>query len=407
MSLIFFGWLLVFLHLKINGFDILPDFIGYALIFAGANKLSVKSPYFSETRIFAVIMCIVSFSGLLHLETVTVESDSLFMLLMMLLSVLMMLIPLYMMYLITRGMGDLEWETASYLDVDTLMRVWKFDVMAILLLCVASVLSILLLNILAELWIVVAILTICVLVANLAWVICFYKCWKRYDAAAYGISLEQPAVHTKSVLAALAVCMMICGMTAASYSEYAEVMRGGIAYVENVCYEDYEFIENATKDSDCVVIDWNHVQEAIGQDVYSDGKCRIYISDIQSDYNGGYKIFFKTAGDFGYEKGRLVTPLSHMEEINWNKGLALKNIHQNWQNDAILQVTIGDRTYLSGKWCARAQSVDKNGDEAGYPLFSSKYYESGELVLIDEIRENNNQVTIRLIGLRDLTYERM
>ena len=68
MSYIFFGWLLVFLNFTINGFDILPDFIGYLLIFAGVNKLAEKSPYFGEARIFALVMCMVSFSDLLLLE---------------------------------------------------------------------------------------------------------------------------------------------------------------------------------------------------------------------------------------------------------------------------------------------------------------------------------------------------
>ena len=407
MSYIFFGWQLVFLNFTINGFDILPDFIGYLLIFAGVNKLAEKSPYFSEARIFALVMCMVSFSDLLHLETVTIESESLFMLLLMTASILMTFIPVYMMYLITRGVADLEWETGVCLGADTLMRIWKINLLATLLLCAAGVLSVTLLNILAGLWLIVAVVTICILVFNIAWAICFYKCKKQYDDAANNLQLNGNRPHIQPVPAvlAVAVCILIGALTLLSCSEYAEIRRGGIAYIETVCFEKYKFTEYAAKDSDVVVIDWNDVQAAVGQELYNDGACVIYISAIEEDQNGGYDIFFKTRGEFGYKSGRLVTPLSHIDDQN--EEIMLQDIHKNWTNDAVLQVTIGDKTYLSEKWHTRVKSFDKDGDEMGYPMFSIDCYDHGEMILADEIRRNDNKVSIRLIGLRELTYERI
>lgn len=407
MSYIFFGWLLVFLNFTINGFDILPDFIGYLLIFGGVNRLAEKSPYFSEARIFALVMCMVSFSDLLHLETVTIESESLFMLLLMAASILMTFIPVYMMYLITRGVADLEWETGVCLGADTLMRIWKINLLATLLLCAAGVLSVTLLNILAGLWLIVAVLTICILVFNIAWAICFYKCKKQYDDAANNLQLNGNRPHIQPVPAvlAVAVCILIGGLTLLSCSEYAEIRRGGIAYIETVCFEKYKFTEYVARDSDVVVIDWNDVQAAVGQELYDDGACVIYISAIEEDQNGGYDIFFKTRGEFGYKSGRLVTPLSHIDDQN--EEIVLQDIHKNWTNDAVLQVTIGDKTYLSEKWHTRVKSFDKDGDEMGYPMFSIDCYDHGEMILADEIRRNDNKVSIRLIGLRELTYERI
>ena len=407
MSYIFFGWLLVFLNFTINGFDILPDFIGYLLIFAGVNKLVEKSPYFSEARIFALVMCMVSFSDLLHLETVTIESESLFMLLLMTASILMTFIPVYMMYLITRGVADLEWETGVCLGADTLMRIWKINLLATLLLCAAGVLSVTLLNILAGLWLIVAVLTICILVFNIAWAICFYKCKKQYDDAANNLQLSGNRPHIQPVPAvlAVAVCILIGALTLLSCSEYAEIRRGGIAYIETVCFEKYKFTEYAARDSDVVVIDWNDVQAAVGQELYDDGACVIYISAIEEDQNGGYDIFFKTRGEFGYKSGRLVTPLSHIDDQN--EEIVLQDIHKNWTNDAVLQVTIGDKTYLSEKWHTRVKSFDKDGDEMGYPMFSIDCYDHGEMILADEIRQNNNKVSIRLIGLKEIIYERV
>lgn len=407
MSYIFFGWLLVFLNFTINGFDILPDFIGYLLIFAGVNKLAEKSPYFGEARIFALVMCMVSFSDLLHLETVTIESESLFMLLLMTASILMTFIPVYLMYLITRGVADLEWETGVCLGADTLMRIWKINLFATLLLCAAGLLSVVLLNILAGLWLIVAVLTICILVFNIAWAICFYKCKKQYDEATNNLQLNgnRPHIQPISAVLAVAVCILIGALTLLSCSEYAEIRRGGIAYIETVCFEKYKFTEYAAKDSDVVVIDWNDVQAAVGQELYNDGACVIYISVIEEDQNGGYDIFFKTRGEFGYKSGRLVTPLSHIDDQN--EEIVLQDIHKNWTNDAVLQVTIGDKTYLSEKWHTRVKSFDKDGDEMGYPMFSIDCYDHGEMILADEIRRNDNKVSIRLIGLRELTYERI
>ena len=407
MSYIFFGWLLVFLNFTINGFDILPDFIGYLLIFAGVNKLVEKSPYFSEARIFALVMCMVSFSDLLHLETVTIESESLFMLLLMTASILMTFIPVYLMYLITRGVADLEWETGVCLGADTLMRIWKINLLATLLLCAVGVLSVTLLNILAGLWLIVAVVTICILVFNIAWAICFYKCKKQYDDAANNLQLSGNRPHIQPVPAvlAVAVCILIGALTLLSCSEYAEIRRGGIAYIETVCFEKYKFTEYAARDSDVVVIDWNDVQAAVGQELYDDGACVIYISAIEEDQNGGYDIFFKTRGEFGYKSGRLVTPLSHIDDQN--EEIVLQDIHKNWTNDAVLQVTIGDKTYLSEKWHTRVKSFDKDGDEMGYPMFALEYYEYGKMILTDEIRQNNNKVSIRLIGLKEIIYERV
>ena len=44
---IFWGLLLAFLDFKINGFDLLPDVVGYVLVAVGAFSLGVYSPKFS------------------------------------------------------------------------------------------------------------------------------------------------------------------------------------------------------------------------------------------------------------------------------------------------------------------------------------------------------------------------
>lgn len=183
MTYIFFGWLLVFIHFRINGFDILPDFAGYGLIFAGVDRLSARSNYFNKARIFSVLMGIVSFGELFHLQSFTIESELFFRLFLISAAAFSLLVPLYLMYLITKGVAELEWDIAAYLGADTLMHVWKVNALVTLLLCAMGVLSVILLSILAGIQVLAAVMMVCVLLVNIAWVICFYGCKKRYDTA--------------------------------------------------------------------------------------------------------------------------------------------------------------------------------------------------------------------------------
>ena len=406
MSYIFFGYLLVFLNARINGFDILPDFIGYLLIFAGINKLAARSRYFSKASFLALFMSVVSLGDLIHLETITVESE-LFMALLVAASVFFTVIPLYLMYFITKGVADLEWDAGKNLAADRLMQAWKMNVFVTLLLCILAVPLSGIFMMGSGMLVLITILTVCVLVVNIIWVACFYGCKKRYDTVDEDKMICSNHSNIRAIfpIMALLVCILIGGLTLLSYSDYAYVMREGIVYAEQS--ENYRISEYPVRDSDYVVIDWDNVEAVIGQEIYNDGQCVIYISEIVDDQNGGYDIFFKTKGDFGYWKGRIVTPLSHMGIQERWEDILLQGVYQNWPNDAVLQVIIGDNTYLSEKWCSRAQSIDKNGDEVGYPMFALEYYEYGKMILTDEIRQNNNKVSIRLIGLKEIIYERV
>ena len=405
MTYIFIGWLLVFLDLTLNGFDILCDFVGYALIFLGVHKLSANSKYFSNARILAAIMFIITLGELFHLKTIAIESNIL-MWLIMAFNVVLMFIPILLMYLITRGVGDLEQQCQAYLGADTLLRVWKAVLIVTVLFLALTGLAI---SVSASITLVLtALMAVCVLIANLAWVICFYGAKKRYkNAAIQSCTSEQtPLVQTKSILFAMMTLMLILGLMVLSYSDYANIMRNGLFYVEHFATDKYRITEYATKDSDYVTIDWDDVQSAVGKELYRDGDCVIYISDIQDDHNGGYKIFFTAEGDYGYQSGRLVTPLSHENTINKKEDIVLGNIHQNWPNDATLQVKIGDQIYSNQQWYGRAQSLEGGIDEIGYYMFASEYYDRGEMILTDEIRTNDNQVQIRLVGLREVVYDR-
>ncbi|HHY82823.1 MAG TPA: hypothetical protein GX505_09120 [Clostridiales bacterium] len=56
----YWGFLFVMIDFRINGFDILPDLIGYAFFVAGLNLLLERNNHFSQARTFNIIMLILS-----------------------------------------------------------------------------------------------------------------------------------------------------------------------------------------------------------------------------------------------------------------------------------------------------------------------------------------------------------
>lgn len=57
---LFWGFLLVLLDFRINGFDILIDFLGYALILAGLSELATRNEHFARARPFAIVLLALS-----------------------------------------------------------------------------------------------------------------------------------------------------------------------------------------------------------------------------------------------------------------------------------------------------------------------------------------------------------
>ncbi|MBS4197287.1 hypothetical protein [Lederbergia citri] len=57
---IFWGFMIVFLDLKINQFDLLPDFIGYFIVVSGLIDLSTFSFYFKRANIYAIFLGLAS-----------------------------------------------------------------------------------------------------------------------------------------------------------------------------------------------------------------------------------------------------------------------------------------------------------------------------------------------------------
>ena len=61
MLYIFIGYLFTFFHLKINGFNFLPNFLGYIFIVIGLTKLANESVKFAQSKPWAIGMACITF----------------------------------------------------------------------------------------------------------------------------------------------------------------------------------------------------------------------------------------------------------------------------------------------------------------------------------------------------------
>lgn len=64
-----FWGLLFFFDLRINGFDILPNFIGYILIYNGLKKLSDRNVNFKSAKSIAFPLIFLSIPGIYQIQT--------------------------------------------------------------------------------------------------------------------------------------------------------------------------------------------------------------------------------------------------------------------------------------------------------------------------------------------------
>jgi hypothetical protein len=72
---IFWGLFLVVLDFRINGFDILPDFLGFVLIAMGLGLLVLLDRRFLTARVLAVLLIVLSLATLLqHTDAAKAEA---------------------------------------------------------------------------------------------------------------------------------------------------------------------------------------------------------------------------------------------------------------------------------------------------------------------------------------------
>lgn len=172
MKNIFIGYILIFFHFKINGFDLLPDFVGYILIVVGLGQLAAESEQFVKAKSWAIVMAIASaFFGIVGLLGVGYSFA------LSLVSCVFSCIGLYLMYLIGHGIRETEQKHAIDMGGEKFLSLWK--VQAVLTLA-CQVLSLLLTELTL---ILVSILGVCAIIANIVFLVYLHRARKALETA--------------------------------------------------------------------------------------------------------------------------------------------------------------------------------------------------------------------------------
>ncbi|WP_058486460.1 hypothetical protein [Defluviitalea phaphyphila] len=170
MTHIFWGYILIFFHIKINGFDLLPNFLGYIFIFIGLSKL--EGMHFKKAKPFAVFMAINSLLFTIGGLIGALFEGELF----AIYNLFTLGIWIYMSYLIMLGIKDLEVITGRQLGFQNLFTIWKIKT----ILHVITMLFVFTQN--SILVFIGAIFTVIFIVMNVIFLIFFYKAKTIYES---------------------------------------------------------------------------------------------------------------------------------------------------------------------------------------------------------------------------------
>ena len=172
------------------------------------------------------------------------------------------------------------------------------------------------------------------------------------------------------------------------FSEVRTVHRQGLWYLEHSGQYERQITELDARPE--VILDLQDLAANIGLPVYDDGQCRITLTAVRRDDYGGYLVDFQAQGDYDYQGGRLVTPLSPERVQGADGGLI---------------TSVGQQDYVVKNWVVGGSLVEPDGDVYSYQLFPTTCYE-GDFALNDEIAAAGGQVRIQLTGLKEVVYTR-
>jgi len=205
MTYIFWGYILVFFNFKINGFDLLSNFLGYIFIFIGLAKL--EGIHFKKAKAFAVFMAINSLlftiGGLAgaSFEVGLFATYNLF----------TVGIWIYISYLIVLGIKDLEFITGKQIGFKKLFTIWKIQVIlqVITRLFVFTQNEILLL--------IASIFAIILIAMNVIFLVYFYKAKTIYQSKSdsnhinvdEAIKPKQPILKIKRALLIFVILVIV------------------------------------------------------------------------------------------------------------------------------------------------------------------------------------------------------
>jgi len=121
---LFWGFLIVFIDIRINGFDLLIDLVGYVLVVLGLAELAKRNPNFGRARVYATVLLALS-----ALDLFTRSSGSRIVLfgssgLTAVFFILLLLVNLMLIYLVCKGIAEMATAAHAPHLADLAMSRW-------------------------------------------------------------------------------------------------------------------------------------------------------------------------------------------------------------------------------------------------------------------------------------------
>lgn len=186
MKLIFWGFLIIFLDFSITlngvGFDLLPDAVGYLLVFLGAGRMREESKAFSRMRPIALALTIVHFAALIVNPFGPLELTYGWMTTLVAIAVnlLHVFLDLYLLWQVVRGVQDIE----TYYDCPLggyKMRIAYFIILGLQIAATA------LLYLSTPLYLMILLLSVAGFVVHIVFLVLLWRAAKTYDRLCSGI----------------------------------------------------------------------------------------------------------------------------------------------------------------------------------------------------------------------------
>ena len=150
-------WGFIFLFdLRIGGFDVLPDIIGYIFFYQGLSILEDKNEFFSNAKKFALPMIFISIFDIYQVSNPNEFSNNSLGILGIILGLIVVVINLMMVYNICFGIASEARETNNFELESKANSAWKLYLISNILISF----SIILLGILQFLFIIVLVVSI-------------------------------------------------------------------------------------------------------------------------------------------------------------------------------------------------------------------------------------------------------
>ena len=124
MLLVFIGFLLAHAHININEFDLLPNFLGFFLVFLGLRQLEHQANSFGKGKPWAL--------GLAIFHLITLFPISLPVPAYGIIELLSLSASAYLIYLICIGVRELEQSRGQDLGSQKMLTIWKLYTVCVL-----------------------------------------------------------------------------------------------------------------------------------------------------------------------------------------------------------------------------------------------------------------------------------